>query len=51
MNYYEEIKNEFINNEITKKAKSFSINKSELDTYYKIGKMLNEADKHYGEGI
>ena len=51
MNYYNEIKNELINNEINRKVKNYSINKSDLDTYYKVGKMLSEAGKHYGEGI
>ena len=51
MNYYEEIKTELINNEITKKVKDYSKNKSDLTTYYNVGKLLSEADKHYGEGI
>ena len=51
MNYYNEIKNELINNELNRKVKSYSINKSDLDTFYKVGKMLSEAGKHYGEGI
>ena len=51
MNYYNEIKNELINNEINKKVKNYSINKSDLNTYYNVGKMLSEAGKHYGEGI
>ena len=34
MNYYNEIKNELINNEINRKVKSYSINKSDLNTYY-----------------
>jgi len=51
MNYYNEIKNELINNEITKRIKDYSKNKSDLETYYKVGKMLSEAGKHYGEGI
>ena len=51
MNYYNEIKNELINNEITKRVKDYSKNKSDLNTYYCVGKMLNEAGKHYGEGI
>ena len=51
MNYYNEIKNELINNEINRKVKNYSINKSDLDTYYNVGKILNEAGKHYGEGI
>ena len=51
MNYYEEIKNELINNEINRKIKNYSINRSDLNTYYNVGKMLSEAGKHYGEGI
>lgn len=51
MNYYEEIKVKLIDNEITKKVKDYSKNKSDLDTYYYVGKMLSEAGKHYGEGI
>lgn len=51
MDYYNEIKNQIINNEITKKVKDYSKNRSDLNTYYNIGKMLSEAGKHYGEGI
>ena len=51
MNYYSEIKNELINNEITKKLKDYSKNRSDLNTYYNVGKLLSEAGKHYGEGI
>ena len=51
MNYYNEIKNELINNEINRKVKNYSINRSDLTTYYNVGKMLSEAGKHYGEGI
>ena len=51
MNYYEEIKNEFINNEINKKVKKYLINRKDLETRYKVGKLLSEAGKKYGEGI
>ena len=51
MNYYNEIKNELINNEITKKVKDYSKNRSDLTTYYNVGKLLSEAGKRYGEGI
>ena len=51
MNYYNEIKTEIINNEITKKVKDYSKNRSDLNTYYNVGKLLSEAGKHYGEGI
>ena len=51
MNYYNEIKNKLIDNEITKKVKDYSKNKNDLETYYYVGKMLSEAGKHYGERI
>ena len=51
INYYNEIKTELINNEITKRVKDYSRNRSDLTTYYNIGKLLKEAGKHYGEGI
>ncbi len=51
MNYYNEIKNELINNEITKKVKDYSKNRSDLNTYYNVGKLLSEAGKHYGKSI
>ena len=51
MNYYNEIKTEILNNEITKRVKDYSKNKSDLTTYYNVGKLLSEAGKHYGEGI
>ena len=51
MNYYEKIKNELINNELYKKVKDYSKNRSDLNTYYKVGKLLNDAGKSYGEGI
>ena len=51
MNYYNEIKEQIINNEITKRVKDYSKNKNDLETYYNVGKLLKEAGKHYGEGI
>ena len=51
MNYYNEIKQELVNNEVYKKVKDYSRNRSDLRTYYKVGKLLSEAGKHYGEGI
>ena len=51
MNYYDEIKRELLNNEVNKKVKTYSINRSDLNTYYNVGKILSEAGKHYGEGI
>lgn len=51
MNYYDEIKNELVNNEIYKKVKDYSKNKHDLSTYYNVGKLLSEAGKSYGDGI
>lgn len=51
MNYYNEIKIELVNNEINRKVKNYSINKSDLNAYYNVGRMLSEAGNHYGEGI
>lgn len=51
MDYYNNIKNELINNETYKKVKDYSKNRSDLKTYYKVGKLLSEAGKRYGEGI
>ena len=33
MNYYDEIKNELISNEINRKVKNYSINRSDLNAY------------------
>ena len=51
MNYYNQIKEQLINNEIYKKVKDYSKNKNNLMTYYNVGKLLNAAGKHYGEEI
>lgn len=56
MNYYNEIKNELINNEVYKKAKDYSKNMNELETYYRVGKLLIEAQggesrAKYGAGL
>ena len=55
-NYYDEIKNELINNEIYKKVKDYSKNRNELSTYYNVGKILIEAQggedrAKYGDGL
>ncbi len=49
--HYEKIKELLIDNEINKRVKEYSINKSDLETKYNIGKELSEAGKHYGESI
>ena len=51
MNYYDEIKQELISNEVNKKVKDYSKNKYELQKYYNVGKLLLEAGNHYGDGI
>ena len=56
MNYYNEIKKELINNEVYKRVKDYSKNKSDLSTYYNVGKLLVEAQggekrAKYGEMI
>ena len=51
MNYYDEIKQELINNEIYKKAKDYSKNRSDLRSYYNVGRLLFEAGNDYGENI
>ena len=43
MNYYDEIKNTLIKNEVYKKVKNYSKNRSDLNTYYEVGKLLIEA--------
>ena len=40
-----------INNEINRKVKKYSINKSDLNTYYNVGKLLLAAGNQYGESI
>ena len=56
MNYYNEIKNELVNNEVYKSVKDYSKNKNELSTYYNVGKLLIEAQDgeeraKYGDGL
>ena len=51
MSYCDEIKNELLNNEIYRKVKNYSINRSDLNTYYNVGRMLSEAGNHYGGRI
>ena len=43
MNYYNEIKNKLIDNEVYKRVKDYSKNKNDLNTYYEVGKLLIEA--------
>ena len=43
MNYYNEIKETLIKNEIYKKVKDYSKNKSDLNAYFEIGRLIVEA--------
>ena len=43
MNYYDEIKNRLIDNEVYKQIKDYSKNKNDLSTYYEVGRLLIEA--------
>ena len=43
MDYYEQIKVLFISNEVYKKIKDYSKNKSEVETYYNVGRLIVEA--------
>ncbi len=43
MNYYNEIKDVFVKNEIYKKVKDYSKNRSDLNTYFEVGKLIVEA--------
>lgn len=51
MNYYDEIKNKLIDNEIYIKVKDFSKEKNTLITHYDVGKLLYEAGSNYGEDV
>ena len=44
MNYYNEIKKEFIDNELNKKANDYSKNKYKIQKYYNVGKFLLEEE-------
>ena len=55
-NYYNQIKTELINNEAYKRVKDYSKNRSDLATYYNVGKILitaqgGEKRNEYGNQI
>ena len=43
MKYYEIIKETLIKNEVYKKVKDYSKNKSDLNTYYEVGRLIVKA--------
>ena len=51
MNYYNEIKNKIIDNEIYSKVKDYSKERNKVITYFEIGKLLDEAGSKYGDNI
>ena len=51
MNYYKEIKNRLIDDEIYLRIKDYSKEKNTLLTYYEVGKLLLEAGTKYGNDI
>ena len=56
MNYYNEIREQFINNKIYKQVKDYSKNRNDLETYYNVGKLLIEAQggeskARYGDNL
>ena len=51
MNYYNEIKNKIIDNEVYSKVKDYSKERYKVITYFEIGKLLTEAGGKYGDNI
>lgn len=51
MNYYNEIKNKIIENEVYTIVKDYSKERHKVITYFEIGKLLNEAGVKYGDNI
>lgn len=51
MEYYNSIKELLIDNELAKRVKDYSKNKSDLTTYYDVGGLIKKAGKKYGEAI
>ena len=51
MNYYNEIKNKLIDEEVYSKVKDYSKERYKVITYFEIGKLLNEAGGKYGDNI
>ena len=51
MNYYKEIKNKIIDDEVYSKIKDYSKERHKVITYFEIGKLLTEAGGKYGDNI
>ena len=50
-NYYDEIKEKLLKNEIYAKAKVYSKERNKVLTYFEVGKLLSKAGKEYGNDI
>ena len=51
MNYYNEIKNKLIDNEVYSKVKDYSKERHKVITYFEIGRLLTEAGGKYGDNV
>ena len=51
MNYYDEIKEKLLKNEIYAKVKDYSKERNKVLNYFEVGKLLSEAGKEYGKNI
>lgn len=51
MNYYNEIKNKIIDNEVYGRVKDYSKERNTVITYFELGKLLDEAGSRYGDNI
>ena len=51
VNYYDEIKEKLLKNEIYAKVKDYSKERNKVLTYFEVGKLLSRAGKEYGKNI
>ena len=51
VNYYDEIKEKLLKNEIYAKVKDYSKERNKVLTYFEVSKLLSEAGKEYGNDI
>ena len=51
VNYYDEIKEKLLKNEIYAKVKDYSKERNKVITYFEVGKFLSEVGKEYGNDI
>ena len=51
MNYYNEIKNKIIDNEVYSNVKDYSKSKEKMKTYIEVGELLNGIDTKFGKSV